>query len=186
MDADLILMDVEEHFEKSLTALGNDFRRIRTGRASPTMIEHVVADAYGAPTPINQLAGISVPEPTQLLIKPWDKSVLKDIERALISADLGMAPQNDGEQIRLNVPPLSSERRQQLAAQAKESAEKCKVAMRNTRRDGIKRAETEGKEANASEDAIRALSDQITDLLKEYEGKAEAVLKEKTEDITTV
>ena len=186
MDSDLILMDVEEHFEKSLKALDNEFRRIRTGRASPAMIEHVVADAYGAPTPINQLAGISVPEPSQLLIKPWDKGVLKEIEKALIASDLGMSPQNDGEQIRLNVPPLSSERRQQLAAQAKESSEKCKIAMRNTRRDGIKRIETEGKESNESEDTIRQLSDQVTELLKTYEAKAEAALIEKTEDITTV
>ena len=150
------------------------------------MVEHINAEAYGAMTPLNQLAGISVPEPTQLLIKPWDKSVLKDIEKALIAADLGMAPQNDGECIRLNVPPLSTERRKQLAAQAKEAGEKCKVAMRNTRRDAIKRCETEGKEANASEDAIRGLTDQITELLKEYEGKTEAALATKTEDITTL
>jgi ribosome recycling factor len=106
-DIDEIMLEVEEHFEKSLNALNHDFRRIRTGRATVSMIDHVQVDAYGTRCPLTQLAGINVPEPTQLLIKPYDRSTVKDIERALINADLGMSPQSDGEVIRLNVPPLS-------------------------------------------------------------------------------
>ena len=183
---DEILLDTEEHFEKSLTAMQHDFRRIRTGRASTTMVDHVQVLAYGAMCPITQLAGISVPEPTQLLIKPWDKGSLRDIERALIAADLGMAPQNDGEVIRLNVPPLSEERRKQLAGNAKEACEKCKVGMRNSRRDGIKAIEAEGKDQKLSEDDIKRAVEQVTELLKEYEAKAEELLKEKTEDILKI
>ena len=112
--------------------------RIRTGRAAPQMLDHVQVEAYGAVMPLNQVAQVSVPEPTQLLIKPFDKSQLRAIEKGITISDLGMAPQNDGNVIRLNVPPLSEERRKQLASQAKDSCEKCKVAMRNSRRDAIK------------------------------------------------
>ena len=121
MDIEEILFESEEKLEKAIGALEHDFRRIRTGRASVAMIEHVQVEAYGAFMPILQLAGISVPEPTQLLIKPFDKGTVRDIERALINADLGMAPQSDGEIVRLNVPPLSTERSQQLIIQAKEN-----------------------------------------------------------------
>lgn len=186
MSFDEILLDVEEHFEKSLNAMRNEFRRIRTGRAIPSMIEHVQVEAYGAMTPITQVGGVSAPEPTQLLIKPWDASLLKEIEKALIKSDLGMAPQNDGKVIRLNVPPLSSERRQQLAGQAKDVAERCKVGMRNSRRDGIKQIETLGKDEKLPEDDIRKATEQVTELLKQYEGNAEADLKEKTDDILTL
>lgn len=186
MSFDDILLETEEHFEKSLTTLDKDFRRIRTGRASPDMIDHVHVEAYGAMTPIKQLAGISVPEPTQLLIKPYDKSILKEIERALVAADLGMAPQNDGQVIRLNVPSLSSERRKQLAATAKEAAEKAKVAMRNTRRDGIKRIEGLGKEKKLPEDLVKQTVEQVGETLKEYEGKVEKALKAKVDDLTTM
>lgn len=186
MSADETLLETEERLDKALTALDHDFRRIRTGRASPAMIEHVQAEAYGAMMPINQMATIAVPEPTQLTIKPWDKSQLRAIEIALTNANLGMAPQNDGELIRLNVPALTEERRKQLAAQAKEAAEKCKVAMRNARREGIKAIEQEGKDENLPEDLVKKTVDDITDLLKDYEGKAEATLQAKTDDILTL
>ena len=186
MSFDDILLETEEHFEKSLANLDKDFRRIRTGRASPDMIDHVHVEAYGALTPIKQLAGISVPEPTQLLIKPYDKSILKDIERALVAADLGMAPQNDGQVIRLNVPSLSAERRKQLAATAKEAAEKAKVAMRNSRRDAIKHIEALGKEKKLPEDLVKQTVEQVGETLKDYEGKVEKALKAKVDDLTTM
>ncbi|MDA3961192.1 MAG: ribosome recycling factor [Planctomycetota bacterium] len=186
MSADEILLETEERLDKALTALNNDFRRIRTGRANPAMIEHVQAEAYGSMMPINQMASISVPEPTQIVIKPWDKTQLRLIEIALTNANLGMAPQNDGELIRLNVPALSEERRKQLAIQAKEGAEKCKVSMRNARREGIKTMETEGKEQKLPEDLVKKTCDDISELLKEYEAKAEESLKQKTEDILTI
>lgn len=186
MSFDDILLETEEHFDKSLEALNKDFKRIRTGQASPQMIDHVQVEAYGVLTPLNQLAGISVPEPTQLLIKPWDKNTLRDVEKALVNADLGMAPSNDGDVIRLNVPPLSEERRKQLAAQAKESAEKARVAMRNVRRDSIKSIEQLGKDDKLPEDAIKKAAEDVTSLLKEYEGKVDEVLKAKSEAILTI
>ena len=184
MAFDAEIADCKTRFEKSLVALANDFKHIRTGRASTAMIEHVQVDAYGSMLPIAQCASITVPEPAQLLIKPWDKGLIKAIEKALSEAQLGMNPQSDGQVIRLLVPSLSSERRKQLAAQAKESCEKCKVSMRNLRRDVIKAIETKGKADKASEDAIKKAGEKISELLKQHEAKAEASLKDKTEDIT--
>ena len=147
------------------------------------MYEHLKLTAPSAP--INQLAGIGVPKPTQLLIKPWDKTVQKDIERGIIASDLGMTPQNDGEVIRLNVPPLSEERRKELASQAKEAAESCKVGMRNVRRDGIKQVEALGKSDNLSEDIVKNYIETIGDTLKNYESQAD-LLKAKSNDLLTL
>jgi ribosome recycling factor len=180
------LADAKNKMEKALGALTNDFKHIRTGRAAVSMIEHVQVEAYGAFMPIMQCAGVSVPEPAQLLIKPWDKGLIKAIEKALNDAQLGMAPQSDGSVIRLNVPPLSTERRTQLAGQAKEACEKCKVSMRNTRRDAIKAVETKGKADKLPEDVVKKTSEKISELLKQHEAKAETSLKDKTEDIMRV
>ena len=177
MAFDDAIADAKAKMDKGLQQLGAEFRRIRTGRATPAMIEHVHVEAYGSSMPITQCAGITVPEPTQLMIKPWDKSILRAIEKALVDADLGMSPQNDGSVIRLNVPPLSQERRKQLAGQAKESAEKCKVSMRNVRRDAIKHVETSGKETKQPEDAIKKATEKISELLKQYETKSDQELK---------
>lgn len=183
MAFDAVINDCKSHMEKSLAALTAEFRRIRTGRAVPSMIEHVQVDAYGSMMPITQCASITVPEPTQLMIKPWDKSILRSLEKALVDANLGMAPQNDGSVIRLNMPTLSTERRKELAGQAKESCEKCKVSMRNVRRDNIKAIETKGKAEKHPEDLIKKSSEKISELLKQYEGKADQLLKDKTADI---
>jgi ribosome recycling factor len=183
MSFDPEIADCKAKFEKALGSLAHDFKHIRTGRASIAMIEHVQVEAYGSRMPIAQCAGLTVPEPAQILIKPWDKALLKAIEKALTEAQLGMMPQNDGVVIRLQVPPLSSERRKQLAQTAKEACEKCKVAMRNLRRDIIKAIETKGKADNAPEDTTKKASEKVSELLKQYEAKAESALKDKTEDI---
>jgi ribosome recycling factor len=183
MGFDEIQLETEGQLEKSVTALRQEFMRIRTGRANPAMLDHITVEAYGTRTPLKQLAGISVPEPQQLLIKPWDKGTLAAIEKAINASNLGLAPQNDGAVIRLNLPSLSSERRKQLAAQAKEVAEKAKVAMRNARRDGIKAVEAEGKAKKIGEDLVKQAANEITDLLKKYEVQVEATLKEKVADI---
>ncbi len=186
MSIDDILLETEERLDKAQHVLEHDFRRIRTGRATPNMIEHVHVEAYGAHMPIHQVATISVPEPTQILIKPWDKGSLHAIEKAITNANLGMSPQNDGEIIRLNLPALSQERRKELAGQAKDLAEKSKIAMRNIRRDGIRAVETTGKDEKLPEDAVKKATEDITDLLKQYEGKVEEMLKEKVEDILQI
>jgi ribosome recycling factor len=178
-----VIADTKSKLDKALQQLSAEFRRIRTGRAAASMIDHVHVEAYGSSMPITQCAGITIPEPSQLVVKPWDKGLLRAIEKALVDADLGMTPQNDGSIIRLNVPMLSTERRKQLATQAKESTEKCKVAMRNVRRDAIKHVETKGKEQKAPEDAVKKAGEKISDMLKQAEVSAEKQLKDKTEDI---
>jgi ribosome recycling factor len=181
-----ILFSAEEHFEKCLTSLGNDFGRIRTGRAAPQMLDHVMVLAYGTPMPLRQLASITVPEPAQLLVKAFDRGQLHAIEKALSTADLGMQPVNDGLVIRLNLPPLSQERRKQLAIQAKEVAEKAKVAMRNVRRDVLKSIESTGKDQRVSEDEVKKAGEEITETLHNYEAKVEKQLKDKQAAITEI
>lgn len=177
------IADAKAKMEKALAALAHDFKHVRTGRASVAQVEHIQVEAYGSMMALPQVASLSVPEPTQIVIKPWDKALLKAVEKALADANLGMMPQSDGTVIRMNVPPLSTERRQQLAAQAKELAEKCKVSMRNIRRDAIKAIETKGKAEKAPEDAIKKSAEKVSELLKSHEGRAEQSLKEKTDDI---
>ncbi len=183
MSLDTLLADAKTKLEKSFVALGNDFKHIRTGRASPTMIEHVQVEAYDGFMPLTQCASISVPEATTLLIKPWDRALIKAIEKALNTAQLGMAPNSDGLVIRLNLPPLSTERRVQLVGQAKEATEKCKVSMRNVRRDAAKAIETVGKTDKLPEDLVKKTAEKVQELLKQMEAKAEALLKEKSDDI---
>ena len=183
-DADLA--ETKSKMDKALTALNHDFDHIRTGRASPAIIENVQVDAYGSMLPLNQCASITVPEATQLLVKPWDKGLLKAIEKALVAASLGMAPNSDGQIIRMQLPPLSQERRKQLASQAKDACEKCKIAMRNIRRDAMKHIETKGKEQHASEDLVKKIKEKIDAALKEHEGHAEKRLAEKTKDILEI
>ncbi len=180
-DADIA--DAKSKFDKAVAALANAFSHIRTGRASPAMVEHLQVEAYGVMTPLNQLASITVPEPTQLAIKAYDKTVVKAIEKSIVASNLGLAPSSDGHTIRLQLPPLSQERRKQLAGQAKDENEKTKVAMRNIRRDAIKHVETKGKEAKASEDLIKKSKEKIDAMLKEHEQLAEKKLAEKTKDI---
>lgn len=180
---EMISLEAEEHFEKSLNALANEFQRIRTGRAAPQMLDHIQVEAYGAMCPLRQMAQISAPEPSQLVLKPFDKTSIRAIEKAISMADLGVNPQNDGSVIYLNIPPLSSERRKQLASQAKDAAERCKVGMRNARRDGIKQIESTGKEDRISEDLVKQASEEITEMLKSFEAKAEEALATKSKDI---
>ncbi len=183
MALDSDLSDIKTRFEKALAALDHDFKAIRTGRATTAMVDHVRVDAYGSQMPLAQCASISIPEPATILIKPWDKGLLKAIEKALAEAQLGMNPVSDGQVIRMNLPPLSTERRKQLVGQAKEATEKHKVVMRNQRRDAIKAIEAKAKEQKLPEDAVKKAGEKITAMLKEHEDKAEKRLAEKSKDI---
>jgi ribosome recycling factor len=180
------LTDIKAKLEKSFAQMQHEFKGIRTGRASTAIVDNVQVEAYGSRMPLPQVASVSVPDATTILIKPWDKSMLKAIEKALLEAALGMNPNNDGSAIRMNLPPLSTERRKQLAGQAKEAAEKAKVSMRNVRRDGIKHIETKGKDLKLPEDAVKKTVEQVGTLLKDAETKVEKTLKEKTEEIMTI
>ena len=170
MDQDEILMDAEERMEKAVSVLGNALKGIRTGRANPGLVDSVRVEFYGSPTPLKQIANISVPEPQQIMIRPFDMTTLDAISKAIIASELGMAPNNDGRVIRLNVPPLSTERRKQMASRIKELAEEARVAIRNVRRDANKHADTAEKEKTLSEDDCKQTKDQVQELTKKYEG----------------
>ncbi len=170
MDQDEILMDAEERMEKAVNVLGNSLKGIRTGRANPGLVDSVRVEYYGSPTPLKQIANISVPEPQQIMIRPFDTSSLDAISRAIIGSELGMVPNNDGRVIRLNVPPLSTERRKQMTGRIKELAEEARVAIRNVRRDANKHADTSEKEKTLSEDDCKHTKDQVQELTKKYEG----------------
>jgi ribosome recycling factor len=186
MPVDDILLDCEAHMEKAFEHLQQELRGVRTGRASPGLVEHIKVDYYGSPTDIKSIAAISVPEATQIMIKPFSPQDLKAIEKAISDSKLGMSPHTDGKSLRLNLPPLSQERRQQLAGQCKEMGERAKVAIRNARRDANKVMETEQKGGVISEDESERGKEQIQELTKQYEKKVEEALEKKRQEILTV
>ncbi|MCA9063877.1 MAG: ribosome recycling factor [Planctomycetaceae bacterium] len=171
MDQDEILLDTEERMEKAVGVLTSSLKGIRTGRANAGLVDSVRADYYGSPTPLKQLANISVPEPQQILIRPFDTGALDAIAKAITNSDLGLAPNNDGRVIRLNIPPLSTERRKQLVGRVKELAEEARVAIRNVRRDGNKHADQAQKDKLMSEDERDTTKDKIQELTRKYEGE---------------
>lgn len=183
MSSQEILKDGKDRFVKAIEHLREQLVRIRTGRASSALVDNVRVDYYGTPTPVGQLASITVPEPRQLLIKPFDASILKELSKAIAQADLGSSPQDDGKVLRLNLPPLSGEQRKKYSAKVKELGEEARVALRNTRRDLNKHADQEAKGGALTEDENRKLHDEIQKLLKDYEAKVEEVIAKKVEEI---
>ena len=181
-----MLDDGRGRFEKALTHMKDQLKRIRTGRASTALVENIRVDYYGTMTPISQMAQVSIPEPRQILIKPFDASVLKELSRAILQSDLGSVPQNDGKVLRLILPPLSGEQRTKYSAKVKEMCEETRVAMRNTRRELNKHIDTLHKEGGLTEDEHKKLQTQIQDLLKEYEKKVDETQKAKVTEIEQV
>ena len=147
-----LLIKTEEKMNKTIAVLERDYKSIRAGRANAAVLDRVSVDYYGAPTPIQQMAAISTPEPRILMIQPWDASTLKDIERAILVSDIGINPQNDGRVIRLAFPPLTEERRKEIVKDVKKTAEENKVAIRNTRRDALEKLKALEKAGNITED----------------------------------
>src|SRR6266576_2848722 len=152
MTSDDILLDTEERMEKAVNVFRDELRGLRTGRATPALVDSIRVEYYGSPTPLKQLAQISTPEANQILIRPFDAGVLKDIEKAIRASDLGMAPNNDGKMIRLTVPAMSGEQRQKMVQRIKKSAEEAKVACRNIRRDSNKHFDQAEKAKELTED----------------------------------
>ena len=183
MTADEILMDTEERMEKAVSVLQNDLRGLRTGRATPALVDSLRVEYYGSDTPLKQMASISTPDPQSIVIKPFDPSTLKEIEKAIRSSNLGMTPNNDGKIIRLIVPTMSGENRKKLVAELKKSAEATKVACRNIRRDGNKHFDVAEKDKEMTEDERDAGKEQVQALLKQYEGKVEEMEAKKTKEI---
>lgn len=186
MSTKLVLDEANEKFEKSIQHLGEQMRSIRTGRASAALVENVRVDYYGTPTPVSQMASISIPEPRTIMIKPFDGSILKELGKALLKADLGCAPQEDGKVVRLSLPPLSGEQRNKYAAKVKEMGEETRVALRNTRRELNKASDQLQKDGDITEDENRKVHTDIQDLLKTFEKKVDEHIARKTAEIQDV
>ncbi len=186
MPVDDILLDCEEHMDKALEHLKHELRGIRTGRANPAMVESVKVDYYGSPTELRSIASINVPEPTQLLIKPFSPGDMKAIERAINDAKLPMTPHSDGKTLRLTLPPMSQDVRVKMAGQVKGMAEDVKVRIRNARREANKLVDSEQKGAVMSEDEANSAKEQVQELTKTYETKVDELVEAKKKEIMTV
>ncbi|MDF1868892.1 MAG: ribosome recycling factor [Phycisphaerales bacterium] len=187
-DPDTILMEAEEQMQKASEYLKAELKGIRAGRASPAMVEFIKVEYYGSSTDLKSLAVVSVPEATQLLIKPFDASSVGAIRTAIEEANLGVNPMVEDKQIRINIPSLTTDRRKQLVAQAKKVGEEQKVVMRNARRDANKHADSLAKQdgTHYSEDEISQLKDEIQELLKKYEGQIDTNMTKKSAEIMEV
>jgi ribosome recycling factor len=181
-----ILKDVRDRMSKAVAHYEDELRGVRTGRASPGLVEGIKVDYYGSPTPVKQLATISIPEPRQIVVKPYDSSVTAEVEKAILKSDLGITPQSDGKIIRLSLPPLSQEQREKTVARVRDMAEECRVSVRNIRRDGNKQADQAGKEKLLSEDDVKSLQSEIQDETKTAEKKIDEILKKKSDEIRSM
>ena len=176
----------EEKMTKSLSNLEEEFSGIRAGRANPHVLDKIRVDYYGTPSPIQSVANVSVPEPRMIQIQPWEASMVKEIEKAIICSDLGINPTNDGKLIRLIFPELTEERRKELAKDIKKKGENAKVAVRNIRRDAIDTIKKSGKADDISEDEIKDLEAKAQKLTDEYVAKIDKAVEAKTQEILTV
>jgi ribosome recycling factor len=183
MDRDEILLDAEERMEKAVSVFQEQLQGIRTGRATPGLVDSIRVEYYGSPTPLKQVASISVPEPQQIVIRPFDAGIVSDIVKAIQSSDAGLAPNSDGRLIRLNVPPLSTERRREMATRISKFAEEARVSIRNIRRDANKHAEKSEKDKLLTEDEHSALKDEIQELTKRFETKVNELASARERDI---
>lgn len=183
MSVDDVIMDAEERMEKAISVLRNALAGIRTGRATPGLVDSVRVEVYGSQSPLKQLASVGAPEPNQLVIRPFDVSTIKDIEKAIVASDLGLNPQNDGRIIRINIPPLSTDVRKKMVARIKELAEESKIAIRAIRRDANKALELAEKDKVISEDIRDNMKDQVQELTKKYEAEASELAKARENDV---
>jgi ribosome recycling factor len=183
MTSEEILFDAEERMEKAVSVFRDELRGLRTGRATPALVDMIRVEYYGSPTPLKQMAQISTPDPQQILIKPYDQSCLKDVEKAIRASDLGMSPNSDGKMIRLIVPPMSGEQRQKMVARIKKSAEEAKVACRNIRRDANKHFDQAEKAKEITEDERDKGKEQVQSLLKTYEEKVTELADKKSKEV---
>jgi ribosome recycling factor len=176
----------QNKMEKSLNNLDEEFGSIRAGRANPHVLDKLRVDYYGIPSPIQSVANVSVPEARMILIQPWEPSLVKEIEKAILCSDIGINPTNDGKVIRLVFPELTEERRKELAKDVKKKGEAAKVAIRNIRRDAMEQMKKLGKTEDVSEDEIKDLEDGIQKLTDQYVAKIDKAVEEKTKEILTV
>ena len=182
MDYDEILLECETRMEEALNNVEKRFLNVRAGRANPSMLDGITVEYYGVPTPLKQLANISVPEARQLSIKPFDKGILGDIEKAIYEANLGITPNNNGEVIFLVIPALTEDRRKELVKQVKQIAEEGKIALRNIRQD----TNSNIKKEKLPEDIEKRANEEVQDIINKYNKKVEEVLSKKTDELMTI
>ena len=181
-----IAFEAEERMEKSIALLADQLKGVRTGRANTGLVDSIRVEYYGSPTPLKQLANLSTPEPSQILIRPFDQTAIGDIVKAIQTSDLGLTPNSDNKVIRLNVPSLSVEQRKKLEARVKELAEEARVSIRNIRRDANKQADNEMADKALTEDENVKAKEEIQSLTKQYEGKVNALAEKKAVEILEV
>jgi ribosome recycling factor len=183
MDTDEILLDTEDRMEKAVQVFSGQLQGIRTGRATPGLVDSIRVDYYGSQTPIKQMASVTVQEGKQIVVRPYDATAISNIVKAIQSSDVGLTPNSDGRLIRINVPPLSTERRRQYGARVKEMAEEARVAIRNVRRDGNKHADQAQKDKLCTEDERDQLKEQVQELTKTFEVKVNDLAAAKEKEI---
>jgi ribosome recycling factor len=186
MAVDDILLQAEDDMSTAVDYFKEELRGIRTGRASAGLVDHVKVDYYGSPTDLRQLASISTPQANLIVVKPFDPNTVKDIEKAIQASNIGITPASDGKLIRLTVPPLSGERREQMISQCKKMAEASRVAIRNARRDANKEADKQQKAGDITEDDDARAKDKIQDLTKKHEGMIDKALDDKIAEIEEI
>ena len=178
--------NIEERMNKTISVYEENLSEIRAGRANPAILNKVTVDYYGTPTPINQVAGISVPEARLIVIQPWDMSILKEIERAILASEIGITPNNDGKVIRLNFPELNEERRKEIVKDIRKMAEDAKVAVRQVRRDGIDEFKKKQKDSEITEDELKQAEDQIQKITDKMTDKIDEITANKEKEIMTI
>ncbi|MHC5537769.1 ribosome recycling factor [Singulisphaera rosea] len=186
MSIEEIALEAEERMEKSVALLADQFRGVRTGRANVGLVDSIRVEYYGSPTPLKQLANLSTPEPQQILIRPFDPSVIGDIAKAIQASDIGLTPNSDNKAIRLNVPSLSVEQRKKLVSRVKDLSEEARVAIRNIRRDANKQADQEQTDKILTEDDLETCKEEIQTLTKQYETKVNDMAEKKSAEILEV
>jgi len=183
---DTIFKEMKDKMDKAIDVFHRELAKLRTGRASLSILDGVRVDYYGTPTPIHQLATMSVPESRLITIQPWDASVLADIEKAIMNSDLGLTPTNDGKLIRISIPQLTEERRKDIVKVAKKVAEECKIAIRNNRRDANESIKKVEKDKAISQDDLKKAQTQIQEITDKYIAKIDDILKHKEKEIMEV
>ncbi|MEK6634779.1 MAG: ribosome recycling factor [Planctomycetota bacterium] len=186
MAKESICKDARARMEKVVMHLQEELRGLRTGRASTGLVENIKVECYGAFSPLKQMAVISTPDAQSIMIKPYDPSIISDIEKAILQSDLGLTPSVEGKALRIVIPPLNEERRKKLSANAKDSGETAKVSLRNVRHDANKQADKEEKEGILTEDDAKRTKEDINKIIHEFEGKLNDLVKKKIEEILKV
>jgi ribosome recycling factor len=183
---DLVYEEMEDKMEKTMSTLNGELRKVRTGRASLSVLDGITVDYYGTPTPLNQLASLSAPESRLIVIQPWDVNAIKEVEKAILQSNIGLTPNNDGKIIRLSIPPLTEQRRKEIAKQVRQISEDYKVALRNVRRDANETLKQMKKDGDISEDDAFVAKDKVQEITDKYINRIDSAYQEKEKEILEV